>query len=121
MAVLTKFDCLLQRIAGHRDLSLILTDFGVYEHQMSQLVDAINQNDAIKILHLDHNELTDRSAEPLSRLLHIETLIVSYNNITSVGIQMMWLALSARNTKCLIAKYNADVSVVLKKDESENL
>lgn len=93
-----KFDLILALARTSNELLLDLRGHGLgaYEDRMSELVDALNGNEAIQILNLTHNQLTDRSAEQLSRLLHVEYLYVSHNNITAAGVEKIWSEMSKR-------------------------
>jgi len=68
------------------DPYLDLTDFGLENTQIQELVQYLNKNSHIQVLSLRHNNLGDECIEPLKALTNIRNLDVSYNDFTEKGI-----------------------------------
>lgn len=81
-----KFDRLLERIKCSTERELDLTDFGVGDQQVEDLVTALNANSNIKTLILKQNNLGNESLEPLKKLKNIMSLDISHNNFAEDGI-----------------------------------
>ncbi len=96
-----KFERLLAKIENYSDLALDLTDFGLEQEQIKQLVNCLNKNINIKILILKHNSLDDSCVAELAELSDIESLDLSYNNFTQVGIDQL-----KKNLKDKIPSFN---------------
>ena len=103
-AVMKKFDRLLIQLESYVDSALDLADFGLKQEQVDVLVKKINEIPTIKILILKHNSLGDDCISVLSKLTNIESLDISYNNFTKIGLDT--LEKQKKNTLHVYADHN---------------
>lgn len=95
-------EVLSQEISTYLDFS----DCGLFDKNIINMVDIINQNDFFKELNLYRNNLTDRIMTKLAALKHIEEINLCHNNITDTGIKNFINELSKHNNKTKLRSLN---------------